>query len=76
MPRCQDPGRGASPAADADGARTCRAGGRPTDRTAVALGVAWAAARNDETATVRWQFTTEDARIKLKRLYPVPEPRK
>ncbi len=53
-----------------------RAGGRPTDRTAVALGVAWAAARNDETATVRWQFTTEDARIKLKRLYPVPEPRK
>lgn len=32
---------------------------------------AWAAARNRAGGTVDWQFTTADARIKLKRLYPV-----
>ena len=32
---------------------------------------AWTAARNAAVATIDWQFTTEDARIKLKRLYPV-----
>ena len=26
--------------------------------------------RNQQSATVRWRFTTDDARIKLKRLYP------
>ncbi|MCP5275493.1 MAG: transposase [Burkholderiales bacterium] len=31
---------------------------------------AWTATRNRSTATVEWQFTTEDARIKLKQLYP------
>ena len=31
---------------------------------------AWQNRRNEQRATVRWQFTTEDARIKLKRLYP------
>ena len=31
---------------------------------------AWADGRNDAEATVDWQFRTEDARIKLKRLYP------
>ena len=31
---------------------------------------AWQNRRNAQRATVRWQFTTEDARIKLKRLYP------
>lgn len=31
---------------------------------------AWTAARNGLRRTVDWQFTTEDARIKLKRLYP------
>jgi len=31
---------------------------------------AWAAARNGAKASVDWRFTTEDARIKLKRLYP------
>lgn len=30
----------------------------------------WASERNDQQATVNWQFTTKDARIKLKRLYP------
>jgi hypothetical protein len=31
---------------------------------------AWQEARNAEEKGVEWQFTTEDARIKLKRLYP------
>jgi hypothetical protein len=31
---------------------------------------AWAAARNAAAAATEWRFTTEDARIKLKRLYP------
>jgi len=31
---------------------------------------AWQKHRNNIQATVNWQFTTEDARIKLKRLYP------
>ena len=31
---------------------------------------AWEARRNASKATVNWQFTTEDARIKLKKLYP------
>ena len=37
---------------------------------------AWVAARNAEQITINWQFTTADARIKLKRLYPVLEPDK
>jgi hypothetical protein len=31
---------------------------------------AWATKRNSKGATVDWQFTTADARIKLKRIYP------
>lgn len=31
---------------------------------------AWTIDRNKHHATIDWQFTTEDARIKLKRLYP------
>ena len=31
---------------------------------------AWEKARNESGATIDWRFTTEDARIKLKRLYP------
>jgi hypothetical protein len=31
---------------------------------------AWVAQRNNHKATVRWQFKTADARIKLKHLYP------
>ena len=31
---------------------------------------AWEKRRNDLKAKIDWQFTTEDARIKLKRLYP------
>jgi hypothetical protein len=32
---------------------------------------AWAAARNGASSRIDWRFTTADARIKLKRLYPV-----
>ncbi len=32
---------------------------------------AWVTARNAAATTIDWQFTTADARIKLKRLYPV-----
>ena len=35
---------------------------------------AWEDKRNECKATMDWRFTTEDARIKLKRLYPkLPE---
>ena len=37
---------------------------------------AWQRRRNEEAITVNWRFTTADARIKLKRLYPSLEPRK
>ena len=30
----------------------------------------WQTKRNQAQATIHWRFTTEDARIKLKRLYP------
>lgn len=32
---------------------------------------AWTATRNQTKATVEWRFTTADARIKLKKLYPI-----
>jgi transposase len=35
---------------------------------------AWKVERNASGATVNWRFTTEDARIKLKRLYPSIQP--
>lgn len=35
---------------------------------------AWEADRNAEAVKVDWQFTTADARVKLKRLYPVLQP--
>jgi len=31
---------------------------------------AWQESRNNQNAKINWQFTTSDARIKLKRLYP------
>lgn len=34
---------------------------------------AWQQARNAQTAKINWRFTTDDARIKLKRLYPSHE---
>lgn len=32
--------------------------------------MAWKISRNNQCAKVNWQFTTDDARIKLRRLYP------
>jgi DDE superfamily endonuclease len=37
---------------------------------------AWQNRRNDDAITVNWRFTTVDARIKLKRLYPSLEKKK
>ncbi len=31
---------------------------------------AWTKQRNEQQATVDWRFTSQDARVKLKRLYP------
>ncbi len=35
---------------------------------------AWAERRNTAKATIQWHFTTADARVKLKKLYPTLEP--
>jgi hypothetical protein len=32
--------------------------------------LAWQTDRNNKNRKINWQFTTKDARIKLKRLYP------
>jgi len=41
------------------------------DRDSLATEVhAWTNARNEQRATIHWQFTVEDARVKLHRLYP------
>ena len=43
----------------------------PDKLTLIQEGAAWEVRRNVRHAGVDWQFTTTDARIKLKRLYPV-----
>ena len=35
---------------------------------------AWAARRNTVKATIDWRFTTADAQVKLKKLYPTLKP--
>ncbi|HUP42868.1 MAG TPA: IS630 family transposase, partial [Thermoanaerobaculia bacterium] len=35
--------------------------------------LAWGQQRDNAKARIDWQFTTDDARIKLKRLYPTLE---
>jgi transposase len=42
----------------------------PDQETLCQEAAAWETARNAEEVTVDWRFTTEDARIKLKHLYP------
>jgi hypothetical protein len=49
----------------------CLADSIPDQDTLCREVAAWEAARNEQQATVNWQFTTIDARNKLKRLYPV-----
>ena len=46
----------------------------PDQETLIAEVAAWEAARHGSGATVHWRFTTADARIKLKHLYPSIEP--
>lgn len=43
----------------------------PDTQTLAAEVAAWQAKRNENHIKANWQFTTENARIKLKRLYPV-----
>jgi hypothetical protein len=50
-------------------------GRRIADRETLAAEVgAWQATRNALPSPVDWRFTAEDARIKLKHLYPSPQP--
>jgi hypothetical protein len=43
----------------------------PDKETLTSETSAWEQSRNDAHTTVKWHFTTADARIKLRRLYPV-----
>ena len=51
-------------------ARECLDRRIPDKMTLVNEVAAWELRRNQGVRTVDWQFTTADARIKLKRLYP------
>lgn len=51
--------------------RQCLAGYIPDRVTLARETLAWETERNTREATVVWRFTTADARIKLKKLYPV-----
>jgi hypothetical protein len=48
----------------------CLADRIPDEQTLCREIAAWELARNEQRATIDWQFTTVDARNKLKRLYP------
>jgi hypothetical protein len=48
-------------------ARRCRIGSAPVLKRHVS---AWNKGRNRSGGTARWQFTTDEARVKLHRLYP------
>ena len=50
--------------------RQCLDGRMPDKQTLVREVAAWERERNGKQKGVDWQFTTADARIKLKRLYP------
>jgi hypothetical protein len=51
--------------------RQCLSGPIPTREILARETLAWETERNANKATVDWRFTTADARIKLKKLYPV-----
>jgi hypothetical protein len=51
----------------------CLAGRIPELNKVKSEAKAWQEARNNKNAKINWQFTTDDARIKLKRLYPLCE---
>ncbi len=52
-------------------ARQCLARRIPDTRALKKQVTAWLRRRNKHNVTANWQFTTKDARIKLKNLYPV-----
>ena len=52
-------------------ARQCLARRVADSQTLTREVAAWTDQRNNAQVTIDWQFTTKDARIKLKRLYPV-----
>jgi hypothetical protein len=54
--------------------RQCRDRRLPDFSTWQGEVAAWQGDRNAERVRVDWQFTTADARVKLKRLYPMLEP--
>lgn len=51
--------------------RQCLRSRQPDMETVREKVASWQAQRNGSQATIDWRFTTADARIKLKRLYPV-----
>jgi|GEM_PF-1423541 len=51
-------------------ARQCRRQRLPDQATMREAVTAWVDRRNPEIHTIKWQLTTEDARIKLHHLYP------
>ena len=50
--------------------RQCIKARIPDQPTLISQTTAWYERRNGKEATVNWRFTTDDARIKLHRLYP------
>ena len=54
--------------------RQCLDGRIPDFSTLTDEVTAWQSTRNAAQVQVNWQFTTADARVKLKRLYPILEP--
>ena len=52
-------------------ARQCLNRRIPNQESLIQEAAAWEARRNASGAIVEWRFTTSDARIKLKKLYPV-----
>lgn len=53
--------------------KQCLAGRIPDFESVENQVKAWQIARNNKNSTINWRFTTEDTRIKLKRLYPLSE---
>jgi hypothetical protein len=51
--------------------RQCLKGRVPTLEAVEQKASAWQDRRNEAQVTIDWRFTTDDARIKLKRLYPI-----
>jgi hypothetical protein len=51
-------------------ARQCLSDRFPTMQALQTQVASWQSERNQAGVTINWRFTTADARIKLKRLYP------